>query len=122
MAIIRQVRAGRQGDESAEPQPPITAVDLAATIGADATRAGHLLATAWLLVRRYAPDAPDEAHREAIIRCAGYLREANFGARQSLTVGPMEAGYAANHAAMFRNSGAAALLSRWRVRRAGAIG
>ena len=85
-------------------------------------RIDRLGATAAAMVEQYAPAAPQPLKNEAVIRFAGYLKEANFGARRSDKVGDLEAEYAANHAAMFRNSGAAALLSRWRVRRAGAIG
>ena len=38
------------------------------------------------------------------------------------TVGPFTVEYAMNHAAAFRNSGAASLLTRHKVRRAGAVG
>ena len=96
---------------------------LKAAVGADSDeRASGLGDAAAAMVEQYAPGAPAAIKDEAVIRLAGYLAEANFGARQSLTVGPMEASYVASHANAFRNSGAAGLLSRWRVRRAGAIG
>ena len=84
-------------------------------------RINRLGATAAAMVEQYAPAAPQPLKNEAVVRFAGYLEEANYGALRSETTGDLESAHN-NHAAMFRNSGAAALLSRWRVRRAGAIG
>ena len=58
---------------------------------------------------------------EAVIRFAGYLSNTFYGAVLSETEGPLTVQYQANDAAAFRNSGAAALLTRYKVRRAGAI-
>ena len=85
-------------------------------------RLGAIGAAASAVVDQYAPGAPQPLKNEAIIRIAGYLTEANFGAAQSEEIGPLKIHYAANHANAFRNSGAAMLLSRWRQRRAGTIG
>ena len=74
------------------------------------------------MVERYAADAPQPLKDEAVIRFAGYLAQCDFGSHVKESLGPMDTEYVTNHAAMFRNSGAAALLNRWRVRRAGAIG
>ena len=74
------------------------------------------------MVEQYAPGAPQALKDEAVIRFAGYLAQSDFGGIVKEGIGPKEVEYTVNHAAMFRNSGAAALLSRWRVRRAGAIG
>lgn len=85
--------------------------------------ANHLGEVASATVEDYAPGAPQAVKDEAVIRFAGYLAEADYGAITSeSTVGSKQIEYVTNHAAMFRNSGAGALLSRWRVRRAGAIG
>lgn len=76
------------------------------------------------LVENYAPGAPQAVKDEAVIRFAGYLAQSDFGAIASEQGGPapLQFEYVTNHANAFRNSGAAMLLTRWRVRRAGAIG
>ena len=74
------------------------------------------------MVEQYAPGAPAAIKNEAVHRFAGYLSQAGFGAIAKDAVGPMSVDYVVNHANAFRNSGAAMLLSRWRARRAGAIG
>lgn len=84
--------------------------------------AAHLGEVASALIENYAPGAPQALKDEAVIRFAGYLAQADFGTISKETVGPRDVEYPLNHSAMFRNCGAAALLTRWRVRRAGAIG
>ena len=86
-------------------------------------RLGAIGAAASAMVEQYAPGAPQPIKNEATIRFAGYVAEAPaFGAVAKQTVGPLDIEYTVNHANVFRNSGVAALLTRWRVRRAGAIG
>ena len=99
----------------------ITAARLAAELGIDETRAGTLLEMALARAGQYAPTAPAAVSNEAVIRFAGYMNEANFGALRDENVGPLSATYQSSHANAWRNSGAAALLSPWRVRRAGRI-
>ena len=98
---------------------------LRAAVGAADTitdkRIGGIGAAASAMVEKYAPGAPESLREEAVIRFAGYLAESSFGAIMKEDLGPLSVQHP-NHAAMFRNSGAAALLSRWRIRRAGAIG
>lgn len=82
----------------------------------------RLGATAAELVERYAPDAPQPVKNEATIRAAGWLRQApSSGVRQE-TIGPMSVDYAPSMFSALRHSGGMALLSLWKVRRAGAIG
>ena len=100
----------------------LTAETLAVEIGATEERATRLLVVATEVVTRYAPNAPEVLANEAVIRFAGYLTSADYGAVRSETLGPMSVEYVTNHAAMFRNSGAEALLTRFKRRRAGAIG
>ena len=69
-----------------------------------------------------APDAPQAVRDECVIRYAGYMAQADFGGVVDETIGPMSITYTVNHAAAFRNCGAAGLLAPWKVRRAGAIG
>ena len=85
-------------------------------------RVDRLGSTAAALVEQYAATAPQPLKNEAVLRFAAYLADAGSGAIAKESVGPLSLDRVTNHAAMFRNSGAAALLSRWRVRRAGAIG
>ena len=123
--------------ETAQPFPPppkrapaappagtvtITAAALATETGADLPRAERLLAVATQMVVDYAPQAPSTLLDEAVIRFAGYLAQSDFGAVTSEEIGPLKVAYTERHGPMFRNSGAAALLTRHKVRRAGAIG
>ena len=105
-----------------DPEPPLTAAELASELDVDSTRAGHVLAGSWELVRRYAPLAPLAIHREAVIRTAGWLVEQPAAAVRSESVGDISTAYAATHTSALRHSGAMALLSPWKVRRAGSIG
>ena len=74
------------------------------------------------MVEQYAPGAPEAVQDEAVVRFAGYLAQSDFGGIVREGIGPREVEYTVNHASAFRNCGAAALLTRWRVRRAGVIG
>ena len=99
----------------------IDAATLSPLIGSDPDHAPRVLAVASARVLRYAPDAPDEIHNEAVIRLAGYLAQSDYGGISEETVGPMTVKRPVNHAAMFRNSGAAGLLAPWRTHRAGSV-
>ena len=72
-------------------------------------------------VEREAPGAPQSIRDEAVIRYAGYMAGSDYGALRGETIGPRSIEYVSNHANAWRNSGAAGLLSPWKVRRAGAI-
>lgn len=110
------------GDDDTATGVTITADVVAAETGITEERAGRLLDVAAELVGRYAPDAPAALLNEACIRFCGYLGQSGYGAVRSETVGPMSVEYQMNHSAAFRNSGAAALLTGYKVRRAGPIG
>ena len=69
-----------------------------------------------------APDAPQAVRDEAVIRYAGYMAGSDYGGVVDETIGPQSITYAMNHAAAYRNCGAAGLLAPWKIRRAGAIG
>lgn len=73
------------------------------------------------VVERYAPGAPDAVKDEAVIRFSAHLVTVT-DAQTKWKDGEMEQEFETNSAAMFRRSGAAALLSPWKVRRAGVIG
>lgn len=93
-------------------------------IGGDLTdeRIQALGATASARIEDYAPRAPQALKNEAAVRFAGYLAQSDYGAVADESVGPRSVTYTTNHAAMFRNCGAAGLLTRHRRRRAGSIG
>lgn len=95
------------------------AVKGAAAISTDFAQRIH--AAAVQMVTDYAPDAPTEIVNEAIVRLGGYLAQSDFGTIRSETLGPQSFEFVTNHAAMFRNSGAMALLTRYKRRRAGAV-
>lgn len=105
IAWLRQVCAGYIADDD----------ELAAAVGE----------TASALIESYAPRAPQPIKNEATVRFVGYLVNSDWGgfAKEPSSVGGADGGeYVVNHAPVFRNSGAAALLTRWKVRRARAIG
>ena len=99
----------------------ITVAELAEAIGTDSTTATRLLAVATALVERYADGAPDAIANEAVIRCAGWLAEQPAAAITSETEGDIRTSYAPTAMGALRHSGAMALLSPWKIRRAGAI-
>ena len=115
---------------SLSPWPARTAVashaaaiaELGAAIGEDDdTVTARLGATASALVERYAPDAPAAIKCEAVIRSAGWLREAPaYGARME-SEGDISTTYTPSATGALRASGAMALLSPWKVRRAGVV-
>ena len=88
----------------------------------DDARVQALGSAAAALVERYAADAPDAIKCEAVIRAAGYLAEQPAPALGSEQVGDVQRRHAITHVSALRHSGAMALLSNWKIRRAGAIG
>ena len=96
---------------------------LGAALGiADEGTLERLGSTAAALVERYAPSAPQPVRNEATIRCAGWLAQQPAASVRSESVGDISTSYAPTHTGALRHSGAMALLSPWKVRRAGAIG
>ena len=98
----------------------LTALELGMAIGTNLQTAGELLAVAVNEVERYAPLAPGPNKREAVIRFSANMLNASNEGRTSETFGPKSIDFVVNHSAMFRNSGAAALLTRWKRPGAGA--
>ena len=98
----------------------IEAPALADAIGEPESTAGRLLAVTTALVVRYAPDAPDAVHNEAVIRAAGWLSERPY-ATSGETIGQLSDTFAPGQHSALRHSGAMALLSPYKVRRAGAL-
>ena len=99
----------------------LTVVELAEALPADLSLADRLHPVAVVLVERYAPKAPEAVQNEAVIRAAGWLREQPPAGIQSESIGDETYEYAPAMVSALRHSGAMALLSPWRVRRAGAI-
>ena len=105
----------------------ITPSRLTTIIGAgiDVERAQELIDMASARVEQYAANAPESVKSEAIIRLCGYAFESTsyggFGAIREMKTGDASHASVTTHAAMFMRSGAAGLLSPYRVRRAGAI-
>jgi len=99
----------------------LSAEELAAEVAATPERAARILRVASQMVTDYAPAAPDAIHNEAAIRFGGYLAQSDYGGIREESIGPQSVAYTLNHAMMFRNSGAQALLTRYKHRRAGAI-
>ena len=71
-------------------------------------------------IEEYANAAPDAAKDEALIRGCAWLRDTK-GAIAEATVGPLTTTRPSNSAAWFLHAGCAALLTRWKIRRAGVI-
>ena len=122
---------GLKSDDAPTPAPTpapttnpvtVTAAELAAEAGIDTDRAARILRVASQTVTDYAPLAPTVMLNEAVYRYGGYLGQSDYGETRTETLGPLSIEHVVNHAAAFRNSGAAALLTRYKVRRAGAIG
>ena len=97
-------------------------LELGAALGEDDdTVTARLGATASALVEQYAAAAPQVVRNEAVVRCAGWLREApSYGARME-SEGDISTSFAPTMTGALRASGAMALLSPWKIRRAGAL-
>ena len=117
-------RATGQGAQDAT--TPITAARLAAVVaGLTEQRAGELLPVANEMIEKYAPAAPEAVKAEAIVRLAGWLFHRVPRAMERVQIGQISLDfrpYLRATPAALNHSGAASLLSPWRVRRAGAIG
>ena len=103
----------------------ITAADLATAIKKPLEVAERLLPVASALVTRYGPLAPDAIQDEAVIRTAGHLAgqpPANC-VRDQVSIGSNLTQVFAFRPSLsaLRGSGGMALLSPWKVRRAGLV-
>lgn len=81
----------------------------------------RLIEAASALVKKHAPLAPESVKNEAIVRVAGYLQESPPAPIRHERIGEVATGYHRDSASALRHSGAMAILSPWKVRRAGAI-
>lgn len=111
------------------PWPPSTsvvartaAIDcLKEAVGVSDNRANALGEVASALVENYASNAPQAIKNEAVIRCAGWLYEAPSGGQRSESEGDISTSFSPGATGALRHSGAMALLSIFKIRRAGAI-
>ena len=100
----------------------LTEAELGEALAINPARSARLHAVAVALVERYAPDAPPGVGNEAALRTAGWLLETPAGAIRSEATGDVRTGFdGARSLGALRHSGAMALLSPWKVRRAGAV-
>ena len=99
----------------------LTAQELAKETCAEPDRAERILAVVSATVTEYAPHAPTVLLNEAAIRLGGYLAQSDYGTVREESVGQLQSSYQMNHAMAFRNSGAQALITRYKQRRAGVI-
>ena len=112
------------------PAPPdtaaqgyLTAAELATAARINAQVAERLRAVVIALIEEYAPRAPQAIKNEAAIRFAGYISQAPSGSIQKLDLKGIAVEFRqAPPASAFQLCGAKALLTRWKVRRGGAIG
>ena len=81
----------------------------------------RLGATAAELVQRYAPLAPQNCRDTAVERCAGWLSDHPSSSVRSEKVGDIETQYNSSNLSALRHSGAMALLTMYKIRRAGVI-
>ena len=114
MPVSQFIRGASSSSAPAVDENLLAAVALALRIDDDAfeearSQLTRNIAAAQALAERQAPDAPDAVKTEAIIRAVAYFFE-----------GAVPDG--SQPAAIWRISGAAALLGPWTERRAGVIG
>ena len=99
----------------------LDAAGLAEALAVKQTVAERLLPVAVALVEDYAPGAPSEVQDEAALRCCGWLVEQPRAAVRSERQGDIETEFNPSSLSALRHSGAMGLLTRWKVRRGGAV-
>ena len=111
------------------PAPPdtaaqgyLTASELATAARINLQVAERLREAAVSVVEEYAPAAPLAIRNEGVIRYASYLSQMPSRVAKIDTRGVSIEFQATPPASAFQLSGAKALLTRWKVRRGGAIG
>lgn len=100
----------------------LDAPTLATILNIDAALATRLLAVSSAMILAYCETCPDAIHNEATIRTAAYLRETPGGAIQRLETASIEIEFQKPTVrSPLRLSGAMALLSPFKIRRAAVI-
>ena len=92
---------------------------LAAAVGCSESVAGRLGPVVAALVERFACGAPGPVKDESVIRCSGWLHGNKPGLRK-VGISNVDIEYSGGQSAL-RHSGAMAMLSPFKIRRAGAI-
>ena len=100
----------------------LTEIQLAEALAINQSLADRLHPVAKALVEQYAPNAPEAVQNEATIRTAAFLKDTKPTTLQSLRVGNIDLSFNTNQKSALRHSGAMALLSPFKQRRAGVIG
>ena len=100
----------------------LTTTVLAEALAVNQALAHRLHPVAVALVEQYAPAAPESVQNLAVERIAGWLASQPYAAVTSEGTGDISTSYAVNNVCALRHSGAAGLLTHWRIRRAGTIG
>ena len=126
MPVSRFNPATSRSAPAPEPEPTpdpdaMTAAELAVILGSEEDEAERLLTVAVGLVERFAPDAPQAIRNEGIIRCAGWLYESPASGARMEREGEIATSFSPASTGALRASGAMALLSPWKIRRAGVI-
>ena len=70
------------------------------------------------LVEGYCSEAPQAVKDEAVVRCAGWMVQQPSAALRSEKIGDLAVDYATTHVSALRHSGAMALLTVFKIRRA----
>ena len=98
-----------------------TASDFAAVMGSTEAKVSATWAAVVAFVNRYAPDAPEAVATEAAIRYGSHLWQTRKLPPFPVSVGGIDVTPPASTAAAWRASGGEALVSPWKVRRAGRV-
>ena len=107
--------------EAARVAVTLTEAQLAEAVAVTRAQAARLLPVATAMVERYAQRAPDVMHNESAIRVCGYLSQQPESSQRSDRIGDVETQWAPGNVSALRHSGAMALLTLWKVRRAGVV-
>lgn len=100
----------------------LVAADLERDLGLKSERAVQLAGVVKALVDGYAPQAPEDISNEAARRVAGFLRDMAPSYLSKVDAGQLTLEYFSGVRSPLRHSGAMAILSPFKRRRAGAIG
>ena len=100
----------------------LTTAVIASELDITLIRAEQLLSVASELVNNYCDTCPDAVANESVLRVCGWLFQTPMGSIKSEAAGPLRISYATHEKNALRHSGAMALLSPYKVRRAATIG
>ena len=104
-----------------DPKPESAGAGIESTLDLNDPETARLVEAASAIVDRYAAEAPEAVRNEAVVRVTGYLAECPPAPIRHERAGEISTGFHRDSASALRHSGAMAILSPWKVRRAGAI-